>query len=122
MPLIRPAKRIHSPTTGAQLVLTCLASDHLLDMRNVSSAVIIMRYEEDGTETTLVAVLSAAIEASVTVTHTWTVPLAGATSAQAQSLGVYSFRVLATLANGNLAKIADDPVYVRVVDDGEPID
>lgn len=103
-------------------MLTCLASDHLRDMRDVASAVVIMRYEEDGTETSLAVVLSDAVEASVTATHTWTVPATGATSAQAQLLGVYSFRVLATRANGNLAKIADDPVYVRVVDDGEPID
>jgi hypothetical protein len=122
MPIVQPAKRIHSPTNGSQLVLTFLASDRVEDMRDVTDIALIMRYEDTGTETALAATLSAATAASVKATHIWVVPETGASSVQAQELGVYSFRGLATLTGGALAKLADDPVYVRVVPDNQPID
>lgn len=115
-------KRIHSPTNNSTLILTCASSDRVPDPRDVVSAVIEMKCHEDGTLTDLPATLSDATEVSVTVTHRWVVPTTGRTSAQAQVVGVYSFLVWATLSNGDVTLIADDPIYRKVVGNHEAID
>jgi hypothetical protein len=115
-------KRIHSPTNNSLFILTCAASDRMSDPRDVVSAVIEMKCHRDGSLTNLPATPSGATETAVLVTHQWVVPPTGRTSAQAQVVGVYSFLVWATLSNGDVVLIADDPVYRKVVGNHEAID